>query len=199
MHQTIELSHYSGKILQEIINDESADWFVPVLIDVTRPIFERCQMKFINGNLNYDFHNMLVHAQHNTRYHPGFTAALEMCNEIGKLTNNAGPFGRMCIWKVPPGMFIEPHKDNYTYHQHVTRWLYFVNLDTSVTRGFINGDTIRTDAGFAVNFDPSTEIHAFKNNSDTDWYFIGFDIWDVDKLAKYPRVDPEPIFYLSSH
>ena len=46
----------------------------------------------------------------------------------------------------------------------------------------IKNNTIEVKQGLLFQFNPSVEVHEFINNTDREWYFLGFDFWDVEML-----------------
>lgn len=163
-------------VLSEILNDTSP-WWQPISDD--HEIFEQSYMKFLNGNLNYfSYENMLLSLIEGYQYNKNLPKTLEFCEFVKVSTSNRGPFGRMCVWKIPPGAELLPHTDNFTYHEKIIRNIFIVskhnNNNSSIS---IQGQSVEYDQGTLFQFRPAQEEHAFKNNSEQDWYFLGFDFW----------------------
>ncbi len=179
---------WAKKLNEEIINDQS-DWFHPT---GTRPgepntvsDFDYGRMRFVNRNLNYFYYdNMLIHAITNLyQYNHHYPNMLNFCREVGAILKETGPFGRMCIWKMVPGGFLRPHVDNWEYHKKIRRYIFCISehegLDATIK---IENNIVEVQQGLLFQFNPSVEIHEFVNNTNREWYFLGFDFWDVEKL-----------------
>jgi hypothetical protein len=175
-----------ASILQEEIEKDSQSWFWPKSND--HKIFEQAHMKFINGNLNYfHFGNMVASVLEKDIYNPNYTKSLEFCNYARTLTGNIGPFGRMCIWKLPPKKGLLTHVDNFQYHRQIVRNIFVISNHSSENNTceiVIAGNKINVSKGSLFQFFPADESHSFVNNSDNDFYFLGFDFWLVDNLKK---------------
>lgn len=158
--------------------------------------FEQAYMKFLNGNLNYyHFPNMVAHAQEQDGWNKSFPNTIKFCNELRAITGNRGPFGRMCVWDLPPGKRLLPHVDDFEYHRHIVRNIFVVspNLEEQ-TKIVIGGNTISTKQGTMFQFRPHSENHEFINDSDQHFYFLGFDYWIMDKLTEArARVNVEQV------
>lgn len=203
---------YTEQVLKEIAADEADPrgwWHPKSLPSNDHKIFDRALMKFLNGNLNYsDLKNVVIHANDPDPYwNAAYPNTIQLCRDFKALLNEPGPFGRMCLWKIVPGHDIALHTDNFRYHGHITRWVYFLNLNDSVTEVTFAGERIRSSAGYLVELQPKLEAHFFKNNSDQDWYFLVFDTWDVEALKaltpedgyKDYQKDPRRLVYVSHH
>jgi hypothetical protein len=122
-------------------------------------------------------------------FHPGLKKTLEFCNYVKKITGEEDtPFGRMCVWSVPPNHTILPHIDNFTYHTMIDRYIFFISkhdIDSIIVN--INGARVKSDTGVLFRFSPAYDKHEFVNNSPDRLYFLGFDIWKKDKLAEYSK------------
>lgn len=204
---------YTQIVLDEIARDEQGpkNWWHPKSPPGNNhKIFDLALMKFVNGNLNYpDLKNMLLHARDpNPWYNPAYRATLQVCKALKSLIEEAGPFGRMCLWRVESGKYIAPHTDNYFYHRYINRWLYFLNLTSEQTEVVFADEKIDAGAGQLVELQPFNERHSLKNCSEKVWYFLVFDTWDLDdlrrvtaenlNLARYEK-DPERVVYMSPH
>ena len=167
-------------ILSEIT--ENDDWWSP--ISDKHQIFEQCYMKFVNKNLNYfNFENMLLTTIEGHKFNKSLSKTLEFCEYVRTLTGDRGPFGRMCVWKVPSRSELLAHIDNFKYHNQIVRNIFIVskhNINNSYIQ--INDSLVEYDQGTLFQFYPAREQHCFKNNSDIDWYFLGFDYWIPSKL-----------------
>lgn len=196
MRRTFNLIEYADNIRDEILRDEHKEWFIP-----TKRSFINSKMKFINGNLDpYSFQNMSNHVQlDNPVFNDSFKDALALCNHIRSLINTANPFGRMCIWGVPPRAVITSHVDDHAYHRCVNRWCYFITNSAEESKVIIGDETINPEVGTLFEFKPATEIHSFQNLSDNVWYFLSFDIWESSGLATILPADGKEIQFLSSH
>lgn len=176
-------------INQEIITDTS-EWFHPT----GKPghsnepgDFEFGRMRFLNRNLNYfHFENMLSHAVKNTfEFNPNYPKSLEFCESIRQHNNESGPFGRMCVWKLADRHYLLPHFDNWEYHRHITRYIFCVsNHNDSDVLIKICDREVPVKRGLLFSFYPAVEKHEFVNNTDRDFYFLGFDYWNREKLSE---------------
>lgn len=178
---------HTRDLRREILLDHANEWWVPK--SSNHDVFERALMKFLNGNLNYfDFQNMLHHAvDKNPKRNPAFKKMYDFCEYTRTLTGHQGTFGRMNVWCVPPGMFIKPHRDMFTYHYNITRWIYFLNLGVEDTEVKVGGIDFKVSAGDFFEFYPAEQYHAFKNNAEVPWFFVAFDTWDQDALLSNLR------------
>lgn len=170
-------------IKEEIFKDQN-EWFWPV--DKKHEIFEQARMKFINRNLNYfNFPSMVAQTIEGNDFNPNLPKTLEFCDGVTReLTNETGPFGRMCVWKMSPGKQILPHKDAYQYHFCIRRNIFVIsdNKEDKLKIN-INSEPVLFDKGTLFQFSPATELHEFINNSDDDFYFLGFDFWMPAQLV----------------
>jgi hypothetical protein len=182
------LLEWADKIKEEIDNDTSS-YFHPV--SKKHKIFEQAYMKFVNRNLNYfDYRNMIANAlREEPEFHLGLKKTLEFCNYVKKITGKEdAPFGRMCVWSVPPNHTILPHTDNFTYHTLIDRYIFFVSkhpTDSIIVN--INEVRVKSDTGVLFEFSPAFDKHEFVNKSSDRLYFLGFDIWKKDRLAKFSK------------
>lgn len=178
-------------VYSEIIADiDKHEYWHPKIVDEHWPknvpkhnTFEQAYMKFLNGNLNYyHFPNMVAHSQEQDGWNPVFPKTIDFCNSVRRITGNKGPFGRMCVWNLPPGRRLLPHVDNFEYHRHIIRNIFIVSPDLPGTKIRISGQYAPVSQGSFFQFRPDTEKHEFINNSDQHFYFLGFDYWIMDKL-----------------
>lgn len=177
----------SIEIHKEILADTNnpLGWYSPV---ASHKIFDQAYMKFINRNLNYfDFGNMVACTIEDPEYNKSFPTILNFCNSIRELVGQPGPFGRMCVWKVPPGMKIQPHKDNFRYHNCITRYIFCVSPQTTEIKIDIAKHDIQPEQGLLFSFFPAIEQHSFENTSNEDWFFLGFDYWKMHLLEASRR------------
>jgi Aspartyl/Asparaginyl beta-hydroxylase len=184
---------WSNIILNEITKDD--DWWRPVADN--HQIFEQCYMKFVNGNLNYySFRNMLLALIEGYEFNNTLPRTLEFCNYVRTLTMDQGPFGRMCVWNIPPRAELLLHKDSFRYHHNIIRNIFIISdHDTNNARIEINKDLVEFNQGTLFQFNPARESHSFKNNSDDTWYFLGFDFWIPNMLLdSYNRVNLTELF-----
>lgn len=146
--------------------------------------FEQAYMKFMNGNLNYyHFPNMVAHSQEQDGWNRMFPKTIDFCNKVRAITGNKGPFGRMCIWLLPPGKKLLPHVDDFEYHRHIIRNIFIVSRGLQYnTKIVIDGINAPTFAGGFFQFEPNSEKHEFINNSEKPFFFLGFDYWIEEKL-----------------
>lgn len=185
---TDNLTDWADIVFQEIVAD-STDYFWPKSNE--HKVFEQAYMKFVNRNLNYfDYKNMIVTAVvDEPEYHPGLTKTLEFCKFVREnFDNKHSPFGRMCVWKIPPKAGILPHVDNYIYHALITRYIFIVsdhNKDDIFIK--INNIEVPYKKGRLFEFYPAVERHEFTNHSNDPLYFLGFDVWKKDKLDKFSQ------------
>jgi hypothetical protein len=205
---------WANIIRDEIEADNEVPWWCPHgtvdIYGVSSPraigIFAQGRMKFINRNLNYfNVPSMTYMAVKNQyEYNPKFSKALEFCNFLRPLINETGPFGRMCIWKIPPKSGLLPHVDHLVYHSHITRYIFCIGTQTkSEAKICIRNTEIEVAPGLLFSFDPYTEKHEFVNYTDRDWYFLGFDYWKPSRLLAAitrfgitDQTDPESITVL---
>lgn len=184
------LVEWADTIGEEIEHDSHNDYFWPVT--KKHKIFEQAYMKFVNRNLNYfHFPNMVVHTIEGSEFNKSLPRTLEFCEFVRTLTGDTGPFGRMCVWYMPPGKQLLPHTDNFEYHRHMIRNIFVINENKdNLLKININGKPVSFDKGTLFQFHPDHELHEFINNSDKNFYFLGFDFWipELLELAKL-RVD----------
>jgi hypothetical protein len=177
------LQEWADKVYYEIEND-STPYFHPV--NRNHKIFEESYMKFVNRNLNYyNFSNMVVCAlKEPPEWNPQLKVTLEFCNFVKTfMDEESTPFGRMCVWNVPPRKRIKKHTDNFTYHAMIDRYIFFVSSHPAGSINVtINNEKANTDKGVLWKFNPAFDEHEFVNNSDDPLYFLGFDIWKKEKL-----------------
>lgn len=159
-------------------------------------VFEQAYMKFLNGNLNYyHFPNMVAHSQEQDGWNPAFPVAIEFCKNLKTITGNRGPLGRMCVWNLPPGKRLLPHVDNFEYHRHIVRNIFVVSpgLEHNV-KIIIAGQNCATHQGSLFQFRPHNQMHEFVNESDQNFYFLGFDYWILDALNQaLNRIDIQEV------
>lgn len=185
-HVSYHLS-WAEKLYQEIQIDQS-DWFHPRGAPGkpnTIGDFDYGRMRFVNRNLNYFYYdNMLSHALKNSyEYNPNYPITLQFCQEMRTILNENGPFGRMCIWKLVSGAYLRPHVDNFEYHRKIRRYIFCISEHSGSEATIkIQNKIIEVKQGLLFQFNPSTELHEFVNNTDKEWYFLGFDFWDIKKL-----------------
>jgi hypothetical protein len=168
---------------EEIIADAGSDWYHPRGNPgggLAPGDFDYGRMRFVNRNLNYFyFKNMVSHAvTNNFEFNPKYPKFLEFCKNMRVPLNEPGPFGRMCIWKLQAGGFLLPHVDNWDYHRHITRYIFCISNHTgSDVLVKIKNSEIDVSPGLLFNFYPAFELHEFVNNTDRDFYFLGWDYW----------------------
>jgi hypothetical protein len=157
--------------------------------------FEQAYMKFLNGNLNYyHFPNMVLHSQEQDGWNSAFPDTIEFCNKVRTVTGNRGPFGRMCVWDLPPGKRLLPHVDNFEYHRHIVRNIFVVSPNNNGFKIAIDGVEAPTSQGSFFQFQPHKQTHEFVNDSDEHFYFLGFDFWIMDRLTEaLTKVDVEEV------
>lgn len=194
-----------AKIIKSEIDNDYSDWFCPkgkVGGGEGPGDFDYGQMRFVNRNLNYFyFENMISLALKNEyEYNPCYSMTLNFCNSLRPILNEFGPFGRMCIWKIPVNGYLLPHVDNWDYHRQIRRFIFCVS-DHEAHEAMIkiSNQNIEVKEGLLFSFNPWYEKHEFVNNSNKDWYFLGFDYWGIDKLricsSKRNITKDTPIFY----
>ena len=172
-----------AEIIREEIAKDQNEWFWPV--DRNHEIFEQAHMKFINRNLNYfNFQSMIAQTIEGNEFNPNLSKTLEFCDgTVRELTGETGPFGRMCVWKMEPGKQILPHKDAYQYHFCVRRNIFILSDNKEGKLKInINSEPVLFDKGTLFQFSPATELHEFINDSDDNFYFLGFDFWMLAHL-----------------
>lgn len=180
-------------VLSEIQADENInEYFWPV--SKKHQIFEQAYMKFINRNLNYFyFESMIAQVKEGNEFNAAFPKTLEFCRKVRKLAPrfDRSPFGRMCIWKLPPGKQLLPHRDAYNYHKFITRNIFIIsdNVDNKLKIN-IENVSVNANKGTLFQFAPSSELHEFINDSNQPFYFLGFDFWHTAQLdALFSLVD----------
>jgi hypothetical protein len=180
------LQDRADEILEEIIVDEDKhDWHWPKSKD--HQIFDQAYMKFVNRNLNYfSFPSIIAQVREGNEFNPALPKTLDLCRYARVLSpvHAKSPFGRMCVWNLPPGAQLLPHRDNYSYHRFITRNIFIVSdsIDNSVIIKIENQEAPSTK-GSLWQFHPDVELHTFHNTGDKPFYFLGFDFWDERKLA----------------
>jgi len=174
---------WANKIEQEILSDSANDWWCPKAAE--HKVFEQAYMKFVNRNLNAFKIEFMIAALQEPSYNKNLTETLNFCNYARLLTKDAGPFGRMCVWKLPPKKELLRHLDPFRYHKHIVRNIFIVSKHSSNNCSIsINDKPVDFNQGTLFQFFPATEVHSFANNSDTDFYFLGFDYWITEYLNK---------------
>jgi hypothetical protein len=170
---------------EEILADKSA-WFHPSRDD---GIFDQAWQKFMTGNLNpYWFENILATTLEPVERNISLPRCYEFAELVRQSHPQAGVFGKMPLWKVPPGAEILSHVDNYKYHRNIYRNIFSVSDHTDNVEININKKKVSVEQGTLFSFRPASQIHSFSNNSETDWYFLGFDFWDKHSLAELLKV-----------
>lgn len=176
-----KLQEQAKSVLDEIYNSTS-EFYRPVTIK--HKIFETAYLKFVNRNLNYFyFESMVAQTTENNEFSPEFPTTLKFCNFSRELTSTYTPFGRMCIWYVPPNCRILPHRDNYTYHKHITRNVFVLteNIENK-HKIYVEGKLVESFSGLYFQFDPYKEQHSFVNLSENPFIFLSYDFWIKEKL-----------------
>lgn len=186
-----DLTNWADIIQQEIVSDDKHDWFWPKSNE--HQIFEQSFMKFVNRNLNYFyFENMVAHSTEPLEYNPHFTRTLEFCRLTRTFSDPehySSPFGRMCVWKLPPNCKLLAHKDNYFYHRFITRNIFIVSDNSSGKMKInIDAEPAPADKGTLFQFYPDIELHEFINSGGTPFYFLGFDFWNTRLLQVLKNV-----------
>lgn len=175
----------SAEIINEELKNDSSPFFHPVAKG--HKIFQQAYMKFVNRNLNYfNCENMIVTAlkEEKQDFNLNLKKTLQFCNYVKKIEGKENaPFGRMCVWMVPPKHRILPHIDNFEYHSLIDRYIFFVSEHPAGSIIVnINNERARSEKGTLFKFSPHVDLHEFHNTTDHLLYFLGFDIWNVDKL-----------------
>ena len=177
-----DLIEWAEITAEEIDADQTAWWHPP------HEIFVQTRMKFMNKNLNYTYlGNMVAIAMlENPEWHPGLQKTIDFCHMIREDQEKYdAPFGRMVIWKVLANKALLPHRDAFSYHHMITRYIFFA---TKHPEGSIivkvNHKQVPSNQGVLWEFNPGRELHTFINNSDKDLLVLAFDVWDEDKLFK---------------
>jgi hypothetical protein len=181
-----QLQAWAKTVKEEIEQDEEKnEWFWPKSGE--HQIFEQADMKFVNRNLNYFyFESMIAHVKEGNEFNKALPQTLEFCRSVRELAPkySKSPFGRMCVWRLSPGMRILPHKDDYKYHRFVMRNIFVVSED-NICKDVcikINDEEVNITQGTLFQFSPSGELHEFHNKSDKPFYFLGFDFWELPLL-----------------
>lgn len=183
-----DLQEWADIIFKEVISDQS-EYYWPVSKHYKD--FEQVYMKFLNRNLNhFDHKNMIVNAlREEPEWHSGLSKTIDFCKFIRATEGKEGtPFGRMCIWKVPPNCAILLHIDNFVYHSLIERYILFISShpENSVQVN-VNKQSVKVSKGILWQFAPSYDRHEFINNSSEDFYFLGFDVWNMEKLMNMSK------------
>jgi hypothetical protein len=191
-HNMVEFRDWARRIRDEVDAD-AGDWFWPKSGE--HQIFEQAYMKFLNGNLNYfSFENMVAQTVEGNTFHAGFPQTLEFCRLMRNYSSKykEAPFGRMCVWKMPAGSRLLPHKDNFFYHRFVNRNIFVFSENTPGSiRIRICEKEMPTTFGTAFQFNPDSDLHEFVNDDTKPLYFLGFDFWMRGKLqALLSLIDP---------
>jgi hypothetical protein len=180
------LQQWARTVKEEIQQDEGKnEWFWPKSSE--HQIFEQADMKFVNRNLNYFyFESMIAQVREGNEFNKALPRTLEFCRSVRQLAPKyaKAPFGRMCVWKLSPGMRILPHKDDYKYHRFVMRNIFVVSED-DICKDVcirINNEEVEVKQGVLFQFSPSGELHEFHNKGDKPFYFLGFDFWEAPLL-----------------
>jgi hypothetical protein len=179
------LQTWADTVFEEITADEGQhEWFWPKSNE--HQIFEQAWMKFVNRNLNYfAFPSIIAQVKEGNEFNPALPKTLELCRYARVLSpvHAKSPFGRMCVWNLPPGKQLLPHRDNYMYHRFITRNIFIVsdNTDNSMIIKIENQEA-PAQKGSLWQFHPDVELHTFHNTGDKHFYFLGFDFWDERKL-----------------
>lgn len=183
----------------EILNDEKNEWWWPKSNE--HDIFEAAYMKFLNGNLNYfHFGNMVASVLEGDRFNENFPKTLEFCNYSRSLTGDTGPYGRMCVWKLPPKKYLKLHLDDFTYHKQIVRNIFVVsNHNSGNSKIIINQRSIPFTQGTLFQFYPAVEYHAFFNATNTDFYFLGYDFWIPECLEKSIKEIGDDVYALKEN
>ena len=185
-------------IVRAEIDQSQADWFWPVSNE--HKVFEQAHMKFVNRNLNYfNFPSMVAQTIEGNEFNPELPKTLEFCNKVRTITGNTGPFGRMCVWRMEPGRRLLRHVDAYRYHLFIKRNIFIISDNPDGRKKIvINKQPVYGEKGTLFQFDPAYDYHAFINDSDANFYFLGFDFWidgyieqfqkslDFDSVVKNP-------------
>ena len=106
----------------------------------------------------------------------------------------------MCVWKIPGNGYLLPHVDNWDYHRQIRRYIFCVSPHEKTDALIkINNNKYEVKQGLLFQFNPAYELHEFINYTNSNWYFLGFDYWDIEKLnvcAKEKKIDiTTDIFY----
>ena len=180
---------WADKIKKEIDSDFEYPWYKPN----SDGIFVQSWMKFINRNLNYfHFPNMVALAHTGEQQlNPKFPETLKFCEFTRQFNNNLGPFGRMCIWRLPAQARLLPHVDDFEYHMHIVRNIFVISDNSeglfkiNIKKEFQQKPTkINCPKGSWFQFYPGVDWHEFSNKTDQEFYFLGYDYWIPDKLAQ---------------
>lgn len=182
---TDTLEKEASIVQAEIDADENLhDYFWPVSKE--HQIFEQAYMKFVNRNLNYFyFESMIAQVKEGNEFNPAFPKTLDFCRSVRKLVPkySQSPFGRMCIWNLPPGKKLLPHRDNYKYHRFIMRNIFVISDNhDDLMKINIEEQPVKVKKGVLFQFSPASELHEFENQSDKPFYFLGFDFWHLDLL-----------------
>jgi hypothetical protein len=172
---------WADRVYSEIRADDENSWFWPKSKD--HEIFEQAYMKFMNRNLNYFyFGNMVAAVLEGDKLNPNLSETIKFCNYVRTLTGDIGPFGRMCVWRLPPKTKLLNHVDNFRYHRQIVRNIFVINKADSEIR--IDDVLVEHEEGTLFQFYPAVEYHTFENKSDYDFYFLGFDFWKPELLKQ---------------
>jgi hypothetical protein len=183
---SLDLQNDADIIKEELTNSKD-EWFWPV--DKKHKIFEQARMKFINRNLNYfNFPSMVAQTMEGNDFNPELPKTLDFCNKVRTLTGNNGPFGRMCLWELGPGCKLLRHKDDFRYHLYITRNIFIISDNKDANRQIvINNNKVPCEKGTLFQFSPAYDWHEFINESDNNFYFLGFDFWIENYINQFQK------------
>lgn len=116
----------------------------------------------------------------NTNHWSKFPVATEIIRSIA----DDKPVGRTYWHRLLPGDGIEKHTDENIYRMHGIDTRYQIYLDIPTDSLLFMDNTIQTDknkfSNSIINFN-LRKPHAYKNYSNTTWYFLVFDVMKLTK------------------
>lgn len=96
---------------------------------------------------------------------------LDVCR---KFLNNFNYLGKVSFWKILKNGEVKEHKDVFSYHKLVDRYILNINMNHDKCKFVVDGKKIISNPGDIIYFDHSL-IHSITNRQDEDVYFLAFD------------------------
>ena len=180
-------------IIENEILDDDVPWYLTERAPGNHNMpFAPVQLKFLLKNFNhYYFSNMVSVALNRKHFNPALPNTLKFCREALSIGNLVGcPFGKIIIWKVPPGKTATINKATTEYQQCVVSSLFILTNSNAID--FYANNTIQTcEKGDFFQYTMELDFIQISNHSTNDFYFLTFDVWNRDKLdAAAKQMDP---------
>jgi hypothetical protein len=189
------LPDYTHQMIDALLADENNAWYTPISTRIPHhDVFELCYMKFPLENYNtIDIESMIMLANGRLQYKwkQQFAFVENFINEIRPIIGQTGPLGKISFWKIPAGLHIKEHNDDFPYHVNVTRWIYNISHNHTYTDITMNSNKISSDINTIFPLFTPTDFHMFRNKSEDDWYFLAIDFWNQDKLVSLTPSVPQ--------